>query len=210
MFFKHNFGTPWGNGFAFSKGSKFNISNNQWSWRDMRDKDHWAWRDMHDDKGEGPADAPLANDDAERVVGRRPFELDLLANDLPGEDGDAGDLFISEINGQNVGRRKFFLLRDEDTGCVEGFVKINRDGTVDVKAFRWADDLSFSYRVSDGVSESEEAKVEIEVLDRNDTFTPTCCISPTRKPAPPPLWMHPTCRLFSTPFAMRMSARMPR
>lgn len=171
MFFKHNFGTPWGNGFAFSKGSKFNISNNQWSWRDMRDKDHWAWRDMHDDKGEGPADAPLANDDVERVVGRRPFELDLLANDLPGEDGDAGDLFISEINGQNVGRRKFFLLRDEDTGCVEGFVKINRDGTVDVKAFRWADDLSFSYRVSDGVTESEEAKVEIEVLDRNDTFT---------------------------------------
>lgn len=171
MFFKHNFGTPWGNGFAFSKGSKFNISNNQWSWRDMRDKDHWTWRDMHDDKGEGPADAPLANDDVERVVGRRPFELDLLANDLPGEDGDAGDLFISEINGQNVGRRKFFLLRDEDTGCVEGFVKINRDGTVDVKAFRWADDLSFSYRVSDGVTESEEAKVEIEVLDRNDTFT---------------------------------------
>ena len=171
MFFKHNFGTPWGNGFAFSKGSKFNISKNQWSWRDMRDKDHWAWRDMHDDKGEGPADAPLANDDVERVVGRRPFELDLLANDLPGEDGDAGDLFISEINGQNVGRRKFFLLRDEDTGCVEGFVKINRDGTVDVKAFRWADDLSFSYRVSDGVTESEEAKVEIEVLDRNDTFT---------------------------------------
>lgn len=171
MFFKHNFGTPWGNGFAFSKGSKFNISNNQWSWRDMRDKDHWAWRDMHDDKGEGPADAPLANDDVVRVVGRRPFELDLLANDLPGEDGDAGDLFISEINGQNVGRRKFFLLRDEDTGCVEGFVKINRDGTVDVKAFRWADDLSFSYRVSDGVTESEEAKVEIEVLDRNDTFT---------------------------------------
>jgi 2',3'-cyclic-nucleotide 2'-phosphodiesterase (5'-nucleotidase family) len=171
MFFKHNFGTPWGNGFAFSKGSKFNISNNQWSWRDMRDKDHWAWRDMHDDKGEGPADAPLANDDVERVVGRRPFELDLLANDLPGEDGDAGDLFISEINGQNVGRRKFFLLRDEDTGRVEGFVKINRDGTVDVKAFRWADDLSFSYRVSDGVTESEEAKVEIEVLDRNDTFT---------------------------------------
>lgn len=129
----------------------------------------WDWCNPHDDND--PAPAPTAADDVARVVGRK-ATLDLLANDLPGEESDADDLFVSEINGQDVGRRKLVLLRDEDSGRLEGFVKINNDGTVKVKAFPWFDgELDFTYRVSNGETESEEASVSVEMLDRDDTFT---------------------------------------
>ncbi len=154
MFSKHDFGTPWGH-----RGH---------SWKD-KFPGFWDWCNPRDD--DAPATPPTASDDVARVVGRK-AKLDLLANDLPGEDGDADDLFISEINGKTVGNRKFFLLKDEDTGVVEGFLKIKKDGTVKVKAFPWFDgDLDFTYRVSDGETESDKAQVTVEMLGRKETFT---------------------------------------
>lgn len=154
MFFKHDFGTPWG--------------HRGFSWKD-KFSGFWGWYNPYEDND--PAPAPTATDDVARVVGRK-TTLDLLANDLPGEESDANDLFVSEINGQDVGRRKLVLLRDEDSGRLEGFVKINKDGTVKIKAFPWFDgELDFTYRVSNGETESEEASVSVEMLDRDDTFT---------------------------------------
>ncbi|WP_082630700.1 bifunctional metallophosphatase/5'-nucleotidase [Roseovarius atlanticus] len=154
MFFRHDFGLP-----------KIKTAH---PWKD-KFPGFWEWCNPRGEKD--PAPAPTANDDLVRVVGRT-ATLDLLANDLPGEDGDTEDLFISEINGQDVGRRKVVLLRDAETGRVEGFVKIQKDGTVKVKALPWFDgELDFTYRVSNGETESEEASVTVELLDRNDTFT---------------------------------------
>lgn len=155
MFSKHDFGTPWGHR-GDSRKDKF---PGFWDWCNPRDDD------------DAPTTPPTASDDVARVVGRK-AKLDLLANDLPGEDGDADDLFISEINGTTVGNRKFFLLKDEESGVVEGFLKIKADGTVKVKAFPWFDgELDFTYRVSDGETESDEAQVTVEMLGRKETFT---------------------------------------
>ncbi|QFT81549.1 Trifunctional nucleotide phosphoesterase protein YfkN precursor [Roseovarius sp. THAF27] len=154
MFSKYDFGTPWGH-----RGH---------SWKD-KFPGFWDWCNPRDD--DAPTSPPTASDDVARVVGRK-AKLDLLANDLPGEDGDADDLFISEINGKTVGNRKFFLLKDEESGVAEGFLKIKADGTVKVKAFPWFDgELDFTYRVSDGETESDEAQVTVEMLGRKETFT---------------------------------------
>lgn len=163
MFFKHDFGTPWGSPLSAAlSGPTTKHHPGHWNWRD------WLYRHQIEEAQDTPT--PVAGDDAVRVVGRRPIELDLLENDRAGDGSASDDLFISEINGQDVGRRKIFLLRDED-GRPEGFVQIQKDGTVKIKAFAWADELTFTYRVSDGRTESAEAEVRVEVIDRNATFT---------------------------------------
>jgi predicted extracellular nuclease/2',3'-cyclic-nucleotide 2'-phosphodiesterase (5'-nucleotidase family) len=100
------------------------------------------------------------------LKGNEFFEVDLLGNDsAPG----TRDIFISEISGQNVDKRPIYFI--EEGGKKIGIVKLEKDGTILVKATRPVDQLEFTYKISNGVFESEEATARFEIRDIDDTFT---------------------------------------
>ncbi|SNS31135.1 5'-nucleotidase C-terminal domain-containing protein [Tropicimonas sediminicola] len=103
--------------------------------------------------------APVAEDDTLRVVAENFHKFhafDLLANDYA-PTGKA--LFISEINGQDIGKKPTFFI--EEDGKKVGIVKLQDDGTILVKATKPVSELNFTYRVSDGTYESELAEVGV-------------------------------------------------
>jgi len=101
---------------------------------------------------------PVATDDTAEAEINEYVTVDVLGNDI-----GAGDLFISEIDGQAVGRRPVFVITED--GEKAALVRVQGDGSLMVKLYEGHDKVEFTYKVSDGETESEAATVTVEVPD---------------------------------------------